>query len=170
MPRFNKITQRVFADIAETHRKKGAYEKFLEIDEALGLPVSNKLRRLKEDYKTLAHDMSANIKTLANIEIIITQIRAKEVINSNLRLSLSRNYIYARSSFYREDNKINDIRVLVGLTEDHGTDLDKLLHDKVFRDVCVSTLQRAMDREIETNINQLNFIYKDEETIQPRSI
>jgi hypothetical protein len=167
MPRFNKITQRAFADIAETHRKKGAYDKFLGIDDALGLPVSDKLRRLKEDYKTLAHDMSANIKTLANIEIIITQIRAKEVINSNLRLSLSRNYIYARSSFYREDNKINDIRVCVGvgLTEDHGTDLDKLLHDKVFRDVCVSTLQGAMDREIETNINQLNFIYKDEERI-----
>jgi hypothetical protein len=94
------------------------------------------------------------------MEEIIIQMRCKEVIDSELRLSLSRNYIYARSLFYRRGNKINDIRVVVGRVEDHGTDLDALMKDQVFRDVCTSTLLGHMDREIEANKINLKTLTK----------
>lgn len=158
MPRNNKVTGRVFAEIAETSRQKGAYDEFLAIDQKNGFQESEKLKRLKEDYKSLVNDIESNIKVLASLEEIITQIRAKEAINSELRLSLSRDYIYARSSFYRKDNKINDIRVVVGKVKDYGDELDELIKDTNFRLLCKEKLIEAMDKEINTNITNLNLI------------
>lgn len=161
MPTNNKITERVFAAIAETGGVKGAYERFLSIDQELGFKESAKLKRLKDNYRILVQDIKTNIKVLAALEEIIIQIRAKEVINSDLRLSLSRDYIYARSTFYRRGNKINDIRVVVGKTTEFGvaplfgTDLDKLIVDPNFRILCKEKLKDAMDKEIEANLNNL---------------
>lgn len=160
MPRTNKVTEKVFAEIAETPKKKGEYTSFLEIDKIMGLPESEALMSLKKEYEELTSENRGTISTLASLEEIIIQIRCKEVINSELRLSLSRNYIYARSTFYRRGNKINDIRVVVGTTEDHGDNLSVLLKDKVFRDVCISTLRGHMDREINANIANLKSIVK----------
>jgi hypothetical protein len=126
----------------------------------MGLPESETLVSLKKEYEELTSENRGTISTLASLEEIIIQIRCKEVINSELRLSLSRNYIYARSTFYRRGNKINDIRVVVGTTEDHGTDLRKLHKDKIFRDVCISTLKGHMDKEINANIANLKTIVK----------
>jgi hypothetical protein len=162
MPRNNKITEKVFAEIAETNDKKGAYEKFLAVDELLGLPVGDPLKKLKKDYEVLVKVQVDDIKVLAALEEIIIQIRAKEVINSELRLSLSRNYIYARSLFYRRGKKINDIRVVAGKVSQYGTNLGKLLKDDIFRTICWSALIKAMDKEIEKNITNLNTVYKYE--------
>jgi len=162
MPRNNKITERVFADIAEATPGTGAYDKFLAIDEELGLPISPQLESVKEKYKELSQDCVYDVKVLAMLEEIIIQIRAKEVINSELRLSLSRNYIYARSLFYRRGKEINDIRVIAGKTEDFGEELDELLEDDNFRILCRKKLTQAMDEEILKNIDQLNLVYKYE--------
>lgn len=164
MPRNNKVTGRVFAEIAETSRQKGAYDKFLAIDQEMGFQESESLKKLKKDYKVLVNDIATNIKVLAALEEIITQIRAKEAIDSELRLSLSRDYIYARSSFYRKDNKINDIRVVVGKVEEYGDKLDKLIKDQNFRTLCKVKLIESMDKEININITNLNLIYVNEET------
>ena len=160
MPRLNKVTEKVFAEIAETPKKKGMYTTFLDIDRVMDLKESAKLMALKDEYDELTTENKGTISMLAALEEIIIQLRCKEVIDSELRLSLSRNYIYARSLFYRRGNKINDIRVVVGRTEDHGTDLDELMKDQIFRDVCKSTLLGHMDREIEANRKQLKTISK----------
>jgi hypothetical protein len=160
MPRLNKVTEKVFAEIAETPKKKGMYTTFLDIDRVMDLKESSKLMALKDEYDELTTENKGTISMLAALEEIIIQLRCKEVIDSELRLSLSRNYIYARSLFYRRGNKINDIRVVVGRTEDHGTDLDELMKDQIFRDVCKSTLLGHMDREIEANRKQLKTISK----------
>jgi hypothetical protein len=162
MPRNNKITEKVFAEIAETNDKKGAYERFLAIDELLGLSVGEQLKNLKKDYEVLVKVQVDDIKILAALEEIIIQIRAKEVIDSELRLSLSRNYIYARSLFYRKGKKINDIRVVAGKISQYGTNLDKLLKNEVFRSICWSALIKAMDKEIEKNVTKLNTVYNYE--------
>lgn len=162
MPRNNKVTGRVFAEIAETSRQKGAYDEFLAIDQKNGFQESDELKKLKEDYKLLVRDISTNIKVLANLEEIITQIRAKEAIDSELRLSLSRNYIYARSSFYRKDNKINDIRIVIGKVDEYGDELDELLRDTNFRILCKEKLKEAMDKEIKNNIINLNLVQVNE--------
>jgi hypothetical protein len=159
MPRNNKITERVFADIAETGARKGAYDKFLAVDEDLGLQESETLTAMKEKYHDLTKECVDDIKALAAVEEIIIQIRAKEVIDSELRLSLSRDYIYARSLFYRQGNQINDIRVVVGKASQYGSDLDKLIKDDIFRTICWNALTNAMNNEIEKNIKNLTLVY-----------
>jgi len=162
MPRLQKVTEKVFAEIAETPQKKGAYTSFIEVDKVLGLPVSHELQELKDLYDNLTHANKEMIEQLASIEEIVIQIRCKNVISKELRLSLSRNYIYARSIFYRRGNKINDIRVVVGTTEEYGDDLGELIKTPAFRDLCTMDITMAMEKEIETNINQLKTLIEDE--------
>ena len=159
MPRFNKVTEKVFASIAETNGRKGAYDQFLNIDNELGLSQSKLLKQMKEKYKDITQECKDDIQALALIEEIIIQIRSKEVIDAELRLSLSRDYIYARSTFYRRENQINDIRVIAGKVSDFGDDLDALVNDPGFKLICKSKLQEAMDKEIETNVKNLNLVY-----------
>jgi len=163
MPRLQKVTEKVFAEIAETPQKKGAYTTFLDIDEVLGLPESNQLLELKTVYKVIVNEAKKAVSTLAALEEIIVQIRCKSVIDSELRLSLNRNYIYARSIFYRRDNKINDIRIVMGTTDTFGDNLDDLINDFSFRGICIAKLERVMDKEIKSNTNQIKTTLRDEE-------
>ena len=160
MPRLNKVTEKVFAEIAETPKKKGQYQTFLNIDKIMGLPESDSLKAFKAEYDELTSENHGTFSTLAALEEIIIQIRCKEVVDSELRLSLSRNYIYARSIFYRRGNKINDIRVVVGTTEAYGDDLKALFNDLHFCDICKIKLWEAMDKEIESNIVTLKTLTK----------
>lgn len=154
MPRFNKITERNFIEVD--------YKGFLNVDKALGLRESETLTEMKNRYLALIEERSEDIKTLGSLEEIIIQIRAKEVIDSELRLSLSKDYIYARSTFFRKGNKMNDIRVLIGKTETYGDSLDTLLNDQDFRAICKTKLMEAMEIEITKNINQLKEVYANE--------
>ncbi len=163
MPRLQKVSEKVFAEIAETPQKKGAYTTFLDIDKVLGLPEPPELHELKNMYKDLVTESKEAISTLAALEEIIVQIRCKNVIDQELRLSLSRNYIYARSIFYRRGNQINDIRIVVGTTETYGDALGDLIEDNGFRGVCITRLQKAMEKEIKNNINQLKTLVRNEE-------
>ena len=82
------------------------------------------------------------------------------MIDSELRLSLSRNYIYARSIFYRRGNQINDIRVVIGTTETHGDNLGTLVFDADFKALCKVKLLIAMEKEIKQNIVELKTLTK----------
>jgi hypothetical protein len=157
MPRTNKVTERLFTDLT-----RKSVESFLNLEDELGLQEPASQAAMKERYRVLAEEFIGDLEDLAIIENIIVQMRCKLVIESELRLSLSRNYIYARSLFYRRGHAINDIRVIVGLTDDHGDNIEELIKDPIFRDVCTSTLLGAMDREIEKNILQLNKVYSNE--------
>jgi len=160
MPRLNKVTEKVFAEIAETPKKKGAYTTFLDIDRIMGLEESDKLKKMKEMYDELIQEAKGTISTLAALEEIIIQIRCVEVVESELRLSLSRNYVYARSTFYRRGNQINDIRVVIGTTEKFPEPLDVLLQDEGFRLICYTHLVGAMYKEIDENIVNLKTLMK----------
>jgi hypothetical protein len=162
MPRLQKVTEKVFAEIAETSQKKGSYTSFLEVDQVLGLPQSEELRELKLLYEEYTGKSKKMISKLASIEEIVIQIRCKNVVSKELRLSLSRNYIYARSIFYRRGNKINDIRIVVGTTEEYGDNLGELITTTAFRDLCILDITVAMEKEIETNINQLKTLIQNE--------
>lgn len=164
MPKINKITDRAFADIVKSPIHDDSTTNFLSIDKELGLDECELLKSLKDQYKKLVDDVYEPISVLAHIEEIIIQIRAKQVIDKDLRLSLSRNYIYARSTFYRRDNQINDIRVLIGKTSDFGDDLDLLLNDDIFRLICKKKLTEAMNREIKNNVEKLSLIINEYKT------
>ena len=160
MPRLQKVTEKVFAEIAETPQKKGAYITFLGVDKVLGLDQDDLIQELKGMYMEIIVEQKKSITTLASIEEIIIQIRCKRVINQEIRLSLSRNYIYARSVFYRRGHKINDIRVVVGTTEDHGDDLSYLIKNEVFMSTAVISVQEAMNKEINKNVTELKTLTK----------
>lgn len=159
MPRLNKVTERVFTDISKT-----SIEDFLKIDEQMNLQVSSIHASMKKAYNALSKEAEfiEVLENLAGVEEIIVQLRCKQVINSELRLSLSRNYIYARSLFYRRGKEINDIRVVVGRTEAYGSDIESLINYDFFRAFAIKKLEEAIDREIEKNIYQLNKIYVNE--------
>jgi len=163
MPRLQKVTEKVFAEIAETPQKKATYTTFLEIDDVLGVPESDQLTELKTLYTDIVANAKKTVSTLAMIEEIVIQIRCKSVIDQELRLSLSRNYIYARSIFFRRGNQINDIRIVVGTTDTFGDNLDDLIEDFGFRGVCIAKLEKAMEKEIKNNTNQLKTVIRDEE-------
>lgn len=158
MPRVQKVTEKVFAEIAETPQKKSAYETFLEIDNVLDIPEDGQLKELKDLYEEITTNQKQSIELLASIEEVVIQIRCKRVINKELRLSLSRNYIYARSTFYRRGNTINDIRVVVGTTQEFGSLLDVLIDHPTFRPLCISKLQDAMNEEINNNVNKIQTV------------
>jgi hypothetical protein len=153
MPRLNKVTERVFTDLSKT-----SIEDFLRIDEVMNLQVSSIHASMKKAYNALSKEAEfiEVLENLASVEEIIVQLRCKQVINSELRLSLSRNYIYARSLFYRRGKEINDIRVVVGLTNDFGSDIESLIKNTFFRVMATRKLEEAMDKEIEKNLFQLN--------------
>jgi hypothetical protein len=164
MPRTNKITERVFSGLEKTRDRNGAHERFLALDGELGLQETKGLIAWKKRYADLAENFVDDLRDLALMEEIIIQMRAKQVIKSEIRLSLSRNYVYARSLFYRRGNQINDIRVVVGKTEEFGTSDFALLNirletDPAFLVLCVSKLETAMDLEIERTIVELNKVY-----------
>jgi hypothetical protein len=154
------VTEKVFAEIAETPKKKADYTTFLNIDKIMLIDESPELIELKEMYDELVNENKGAISTMAALEEIIIQIRCKEVITSELRLSLSRNYIYARSTFYRRGNKINDIRVLIGTVEKYGDKVDELINDEPFRLLCYTYLVGAMNKEIELNKITLKTLMK----------
>lgn len=158
MPKLQKVSKKVFAEMAETLKKKGAYDDFLDIDKTLGLHETDVLKELKGMYLDLVNQSRNTISTLATLEELIIQIRCKNVVDSELRLSLSRNYIYARSLFYRRGNEINDIRVLVGDTNfyEEFISLDNLLNNPTFREICKTKLLDAMNKEIKSNLMFLN--------------
>jgi hypothetical protein len=160
MPRLQKVSEKVFAEIAETPQKKGAYTTFLDIDKILNLPESEALMEFKEMYKEIVTEHKEVITALATIEEIIIQFRCKSMIDSELRLSLSRNYIYARSIFYRRGNQINDIRVVIGTTDTYGDNLGNLMKDVGFRAECKLKLLEAMDKEINKNVVELKTLAK----------
>jgi hypothetical protein len=162
MPKNNKINKRIFANITENGNQKGNCDDFLNIDQEFGLNESPLLKQIKEKYSEIVKNCANDIKVLSALEEIIIQLRDKEIINSELRLSLSREYIYARSVFYRKENQINDIRVVVGKVEEYGSDLNQLITDTNFRIICISKLQEAMDKEILNNIANMNYIFNFE--------
>lgn len=154
----------MFATICDDDQTRGTYRAFLNVDQNHNLTESDTLIELKGRYEDVIHNSINHLKTLALLEEIIIQIRCKEVIDKEIRLSLSRNYIYARSLFYRKDNLINDIRVMVGKIEDWNQKWDTLLTNRHFNIIAKTMLIEAMDREINANINQLNKILQCQES------
>jgi len=51
----------------------------------------------------------------------------------------------------------------MGTTETFKDPLDVLIDDPGFRGVCITKLEKAMEKEITSNINNLKTILRDEE-------
>ncbi len=68
--------------------------------------------------KDIVKEIGGDYTKLASLEEIIIQMRIREDL-SDIKLTQVREYIYARTPFYRKDKKSKDVRVIVDKVEFH---------------------------------------------------
>lgn len=107
-----------------------------------------------DTYIEIAHV----VEKLAKIEEIVLQKRCMKEDNLNIKLSILRDYVYARTPFFRRDKSTKDIRVIVSRIDliypNEIPTLDKLYDDKDFMDTAKTKLIEAMsDVHNETCLN-----------------
>ena len=157
MGRVNKSTEGVFTNIVGNRVERSSYNQFISFgDEVNNNEELNEFLRLYNDTVS-KHKM--DFQMLADLEVIIMQLRCKNDI-SDIKLSLVREYIYARCSFYRNDKTSKDIRVIIDNVEFWRSDLTNLIGNQEFMDKAKSKLVKAMDKEIYENITNFKKIYK----------
>ena len=154
MGRINKLTEGVFAEMVGTSKEISKYDEFVNnID-----PKSKNLKNLRKDYEIMTGSNKNLFNKLSKLEETILQIRAKESMmtghNDLIKLSLVREYLYARYPFYRKGMTTKDIRVIVDKSEFWGEDLNILMKNKEFMSKAIEKLQRAMDVEIDSNLHE----------------
>lgn len=157
MGRFNKATEGVFADLVGDDKTISLYEKFLNYGK--DLKSGKELQKFTQEYRTLIDEYKVNFERLSKLEEIIMQLRSSENIDT-IKLSLVREYIYARSPFFRLGRNSKDIRVIVGTTDSYGDNLDKLYKNQEFMDKAVDKIRKAMSTEVQDNIEEYKKIFQ----------
>lgn len=159
MGRVNKTIEGVFTNIVGTSTEISSYNQFINHGKGTH---SKELMDLTEMYKKMVNKHKASFEQLAALEEIIMQMRIREDL-SDIKLSLVREYIYARTPFYRKDKKSKDVRVIVDKIEFHPEsdgNLEILLGNKDFMEKAKNKLAQAMDLEILENIKTFNSSFK----------
>jgi hypothetical protein len=159
MGRINKTIEGVFVDIVGNSSKLSGYNQFL--NQGTNTP-SRELSKLTSNYKSLITKHKEVFEQLASLEEVIMQLRIRENLH-DIKLSQVREYIYARTPFYRKDKVSKDIRVIVDNMEFHPEgeeNLDNLLGNEDFVDKARYKLAQAMDNEIEENIRIIKLMFK----------
>ena len=159
MGRINKTIEGVFIDIVGNSSKLSGYDQFLNqgTDKS-----SRELNKLTNDYKSLIVENKEIFEQLASLEEVIMQLRIRENLD-DIKLSQVREYVYARTPFYRKDKVAKDVRVIVDKIEFHPEgeeNLDNLFGKKSFMDKAKYKLAQAMDNEIEENIRAIKLMSK----------
>lgn len=147
-----------FASLTGDDGGKNMYDKFIQ-DTVKIKTDSADLGKFMELYKTRIAKLEPELVRLSKIEEILLQIRAKESIK-DIKLSIVRNYIYARTAFYRHDKKVKDVRVVVGKVSDYPQDIMTLQRSRKFISMCKNKLTDVMVTEIANNIRSFKKIYK----------
>ncbi len=150
MGRVNKTIGGVFVDIVGSASRISKYDEF--INSGKNLKSSKSLKAITADYKKLIDAQKDQYRVLADLEQLILQKRVRENLNpKDIKLSILREYIYARVSFYRTNTSTKDIRVLVGFSDMYGKTLKDIAKNKIFQQDATIKLQDAMDFEIAEN-------------------
>jgi hypothetical protein len=153
MGRFNKTIDGVFTDIVEVGQIP-SYDKFVNYGN--DMKQSKELKKFTTEYKNLVKVFGPTVEKLATLEEIIMQMRSKESVE-DVKLSLVRDYLYARCSFFRRGKLSKDIRVIVDKSEFwEYTNIDELSKNKEFMDKAIGKLTKAMDSEIKNNMYEFN--------------
>ena len=140
----------VFSQVVGTDKELSQFELFLNQSPD---KMSGELHDFTDYYKQVVTKWKSQFDTVALLEEIILQLRAKENI-TEVKLSVIRGeYIYARSPFYRRGGSTKDIRVIVGKTDLDGDDIDMLYKDPSFMRRAHDKIMVAMNSVIAENKN-----------------
>jgi hypothetical protein len=160
MGRVNKFTDGVFVDIVGNEKEKPSYDRFLDLQSSL-VNTKKDLKSYLSRYKKKITENHPLFEELALVETIIMQMRSRDNLKtSDIKMNIVREYIYARIPFHRNDKEGKDIRVIIGLTEIHGTDPHNLSGNNLLLDVAKEKLTLAMENHIQENINKLKSLSK----------
>lgn len=101
---------------------------------------------LLSDYSDTYVEIAHKVEKLAQIEEMVLQKRCMK--NIKIKLSTLREYVYARTPFYRRGKSTNDIRIIVSRIDEiypgKTPTLDELYKDQEFMDKAKSELLEAM--------------------------
>lgn len=161
MGRVNKDIEGVFVNVVGNEKEKSSYDRFIDYGKTLSKKETKALSEFTKIYNDLMTNIKTDIQRLADLEVIIMQLRTKENLNSDdIKLNIVRNeYIYARCPFFRNDKTTKDIRIIVDNVEFHGTDLKKLSGNQEFMEKAQNKLIKAMESEIDENVKKYKSIY-----------
>jgi hypothetical protein len=144
-----QITKGVFIDLIGSDTEIPSYDVFLTYEN-----TKNKtLNKYTKEYSKLITQHKPTINRMAKLEEIVLQLRAIEKVD-DIKLSLVRDYIYARTPFFRLGKTTKDIRVLVDRSEFWTTDLESLLTNEAFMIKAKNKLIDAMNEEVSSNIKE----------------
>ena len=151
MGRINKTIEGVFIDIVGNSSKLSGYDQFLNqgTDKS-----SRELNKLTNDYKSLIVENKEIFEQLASLEEVIMQLRIRENLD-DIKLSQVREYVYARTPFYRKDKVSKDVRVIVEKIEFYPEgmeDINNLFGNQEFMDTAKYKLAKSIDMEISENV------------------
>jgi len=109
-----KLNNGVFLKVTGNQEQRPQWEQFITDDHGTDLHPEIGLARFVEIYKDRITVIKTDLQELSDLEIIILQIRALSNLIGNVKLyTVKDKYIYARYNFYRTDNDINELRVLI---------------------------------------------------------
>jgi hypothetical protein len=153
MSRTNKTISGVFVNIVGNSNEFPMYDRLIKEGETLN--TSSVLKQYTQKYNDLIEQEERRFRTLANLEEIILQMRVMENLDvSQIKLSVTRGYIYARCPFYRREHVANNVTTIVGLTDIHGDHMELLMNDPEFMNKSLSKLKQVMEEDIKTSINK----------------
>ncbi len=163
MGNLNKDNQGVFLNVVGSSSSIPDYEQFINRPNQ-DLHPEYCLANYITEYTSKVQQHKLDIQQLAHLETIIMQIRALSNLFGNVKLYTVRDtYIYARSSFYRNDSEINEIRLLIDPIDLHfpagAADLRILSGKKDFMDKVYEKMKIVMKIEINGNIGDYKKIY-----------
>lgn len=163
MGNINKENQGVFVDLIGSNNTIPAYDQFINRP-SQDLHPEYCLANFITAYSAKVQQHKLDIQQLAQLEVIIMQIRELSNLSGNVKLYTVRNtYIYARCPFYRNEADVNEVRVLIDPIDLHfpaGTvDLQILFGKTDFMSKVYAKLTTVMRKEINGNIADYKKIY-----------
>ncbi len=159
-----KLNNGVFLKVVGDQETIPQWQQFIT-DDGTDLNPENGLARFIESYKTLVTDIKTDLQQLADLEVIVLQSRALSNLIGNVKLyTVKDKYIYARTNFYRTDNNINELRLLIdpidlyfpnGMT----VDPDILFGNQDFMKKVYDKLSESMLATLTENVDNFVKIY-----------
>lgn len=154
----NKLTKGVFINIMSGDIDN--LTKFL--NEQKSLKKGTKVIPFHKEFKSIVQDHMDTFDKLSMLEEIILQDRAINNMDE-IKFSTVRDYIYARTDFFRNEKFTKDIRVIVAKISDvtdNGDDLDMVYKDQRFIEVAKSKLIDSMKKELNKSITNFQLKYE----------
>ena len=159
-----KLSSGVFLKVMGNQEQRPQWEQFMTEDHGTDLHPEIGLAKFEQLYKERVTGMKSDLQELADLEVIILQIRALSMLVGNVKLyTVKDKYIYARINFYRTDNNINELRVLIDPIDlyfpNGAADPEILFGNEVFMKKVYYKLRMSMLATIIENVDNFTKIY-----------